>query len=234
MSKVNSQYHINLIFGENVYRNEFVHQIIYEYLITNKYKFGTVIGNIYPYYMYFSDNLYIRYVEDILCEYLRNMDKMYETCKEHDTEIEDNLLIVDYNKIDFKIPFWNYFIKNHKTYKTTIIFVTKNINVLDIIKYIDNIYLLFNKFNTVDKLSEMYRYKLLFENISEISFHKVYNFYSNKPQQVLYKQKEKDNFYIKTINLTTPDYMFNTYNIYDEDDMYRRRVVLRDIIKINS
>ena len=49
------------IYGNNKYREYLVYNLVYEYIHTAKIKFGVVIGNIYPYYEYISDNIYIKY-----------------------------------------------------------------------------------------------------------------------------------------------------------------------------
>ncbi len=52
---------ISIILGKNRYRDQLVYDIVYENLQTNIYGFGAVIGDVYPYYKYISDNIFIKY-----------------------------------------------------------------------------------------------------------------------------------------------------------------------------
>ena len=193
---------INIILGKNLYRDNLVYELVYNYLQTNTFSFGTVIGNIYPYYKYVSDNLFIKYDEDILNEYLNNMNVLYKDCYENNKEIENNLLIIDTQNLNLNTPFWIYFLENHKLYKTTIIFVMNEImytNIEKIKKYSDDVYMIktvYNKFNYVCKV-----YETFFKDIISInSFDNLYDISLKEYTDVFHFDAKNNMYSIKSID----------------------------------
>lgn len=233
---------INLVLGKNLYRDHLVYELVYNYLQTNNFGFGVVIGNVYPYYKYFSDNMFIKYGEDILSEYLNNMNQLYlkhlkklkSVKNEENSEIENNLLIIDSDKLDLNTPFWNYFLDNHKMYKTTIIIVSNEINYINtdkIKKYVDEVYMIktvYNKYKYICKV-----YETFFKDKVTISmFDKLYDISLRDYLDILHFDVKTDMYSNKMINTDIPRYFFETSKIYNDDEKYSNRTTIRDIINV--
>jgi hypothetical protein len=241
---------VNLYLGNTKNKQYLIHGHIYEYVNVKKIKFGTVIGNPYPYYKYFSDNIYIKYNEEVLNDYLNNMNNIYFSTN---GKIDNNILLVDSNKIDLNTKFWKFFLENHKNYNTTIFIVTDKINNIDIDnikKYVNNTYIV--KYIT-DDFENMYKiYETFFkDNIEDLDFNNVKcnncdDFYLNyKFIQFICDNLKLDTdiicinkylndikIYKGKIDINIPCYNFNTYKIYDEYKIFKERCTLRDIINI--
>jgi hypothetical protein len=238
---------VNLYLGNIKNKEYLIHGHIYEYVRIKKIKFGTVIGNPYPYYKYFSDNIYIKYDEEILNDYLNNMNNIYFSTN---GKVDNNILLVDSNKIDLNTEFWNFFLENHKNYNTTIFIVTdkiNKINIKNIKKYVNNTYIV--KYITED-LKNIYKiYKTFFkDNIEDLEFDKIIcnecdldvkcikficeNLKYNIDVICINKYLNNIKIYKGIINLNIPYYNFNTYKIYDEFKLFKERCTLRDIINI--
>jgi hypothetical protein len=241
---------VNLYLGNTKNKEYLIHSHIYEYVKNKKIKFGTVIGNAYPYYKYFSDNIYIKYDEEILNDYLNNMNNIYFSTNE---KIDNNILIVDSNKIYLNTDFWKFFLENYKNYNTTIFIVTdkiNNINIDNIKKYVDNTYIVRY---TDDNFKNMYKiYKTFFQdnieylNCSEeickdcdkydldVKYIKIIceNLTFNIDVICINKYLNNIKIYKGIITTNTPLYNFNTYKIYDEYKKINERCTLRNIINV--
>lgn len=225
---------INLVLGKNLYRDNLVYELVYGYLQTNNFGFGTVIGNIYPYYKYFSDNMFIKYDEEVLNEYLNNINEIYTKCIQTKQEMDNNLLIIDSKELNLNTDFWNYFLENHKLYKTTIIIVSKeldDINTEQIKKYVDEVFMIktvYNKFKYVCKV-----YETFFKNKISINlFDKLYDYSLKEYTDVFHFDVKTDMYSNKSIDLNVPKYFFETYKIYEDDKKYTDRTTIRDIINV--
>jgi len=220
---------ITCVIGKNNYKDYLVYNILYEHLKTDKYKFGVVIGNAYPYCEYFSDNIYIKYEEQVLNNYFENIFKLYNKTNGN---IDNNLLIIDTNEIDLNSYLWVYFLDFHKRYKTDVILIMDKINEKNMDKlkmYVDILYILKsnynNHFNNI--YNTFFKYML---NIEE--FREIYKTATDKIMNVLCVEFNENKYYVHKINLDIPRYIFNTYKIYDEQKLYKQRCIVSDIINV--
>lgn len=221
---------ITCVYGINKYRDVLVYDIIYEYVKTNIFKFGCVIGEAYPYYRYISDNIYIKYDEEILEEYLNNLTKIYVN---KNGKIDDNLLIIHSNMINLNTKNWEYLLKHHNMFKTTIIIVIDEIaeyNMTILNKYVNVLYLLKNKENEVNYINEAY--STFFKKISKSILINIYNEVTKNELCALVSELNENLFYKYKININLPEYTFETYKMYDQNKIYKHRCNLSDIINI--
>ena len=222
---------ITCVHGNNKFRDYLVYDIVYEFLKTDLVKFGAVIGKVYPYYEYISDNIYMKYDEDILKEYIDNIEKIYI---KNNGEIDYNILIIDTNLIDLNTESWEYIFENHKIYRTNIIIIIDKImeyNIEKLSKYIDSIYILKQTYNKYNYLKNLYR--TFFEkNCDEKRFLNIYTENTIHLLNVLIVDLKTMNLYSYIIKNLVPEYTFNTYKIYDQDKLYKNRCKVSDIIKV--
>lgn len=221
---------ITCVCGSNKYRDVLVYDIIYEYVKTNIFKFGCVIGESYPYYRYISDNIYIKYDEEILEEYLNNLTKIYVN---KNGKIDDNLLIVHSNIINLNTKNWEYLLKYHNMFKIHIIIVIDNIiehNMTNLNKYVNVLYLLKNKENEINYINEVYN--TFFKKISKNILVNIYNEVTKSELGVLVSELNENLFYKYKININIPEYTFETYKMYEQNKIYKQRCNLSDIINI--
>jgi hypothetical protein len=222
---------ITCVYGNNRFKDHLIYDIVYEFLKTDLVKFGAVLGKVYPYYEYISDNMYMKYDEDILKEYINNIEKVY---KKNNGDIDYNLLIVDTNLIDLNTESWEYIFENYKIYKTNIIIIIDKImeyNIERLSKYIDLIYILKQTYNAYDNLKNLY--KTFFEKIcDEKRFLNIYTENTIHLLNVLITDIKNNNFYSYIIKTSIPEYIFNTYKIYDEKKIYKDRCKVSDIINV--
>jgi hypothetical protein len=249
----NCEHSVNLYLGNNKNKEYLIYCHIYSY-IKKEISFGTIIGNPYPYYKYFSDNIYITYNEEILNDYLNNMNNIYLL---EDGNIKKNILIVDSNHIDLNTNFWKYFLENHKKYNTTIFIVLDKINnrnIKNIKKYVNNTYIVNYKNNNFKYIYKIY--KTFFKDIEKINYEsddedlsqndkstcdldlKYIKYMCNNlndNMDIIYINKNLNNdvkIYKGYINIDVPLYNFDTYKIYDENKIYNKRCTLKDIINV--
>lgn len=221
---------ITCIYGNNKYRDVLVYDIVYEYVKTNIFKFGVVIGEAYPYYKYISDNVYIKYDEEILEEYLNNITRLYVN---KNGKIDDNLLIVHSDIINLNTKSWDYLLNYHHMFKTHIIIIIDhamdyNINKLN--KYVNVLYILKNKENEDKYIEEVYN--IFFTKMHKHILKNIYNESTKNELGVLISELNENLFYKYKINIELPEYTFDTYKIYEENKIYKQRCNLSDIINI--
>jgi hypothetical protein len=149
-------------------------------------------------------------------------------------KVDNNILLVDSNKIDLNTEFWNFFLENHKNYNTTIFIVTdkiNKINIKNIKKYVNNTYIV--KYITED-LKNIYKiYKTFFkDNIEDLEFDKIICNECDLDVICINKYLNNIKIYKGIINVNILYYNFNTYKIYDEFKLFKERCTLRDIINI--
>ena len=222
---------ITCICGNNKYRDNFIYGMICEYGKTGIYKFGAVIGNIYPYYKYFSDNMYIKYDEQIMEDYIDNLISVY---KKQNGEIDRNILIVDSNLIDLNSKSWEHLLDKYQIYKTDIIIVIDKImeyNIEKLNKYVNVLHLIrqvYYRYNYIDNI-----YKTFFvKKFDKDMFVNIYEEHTSNMLYVMMCDLDKHNYYRYIINTECKLKIFNTYKIYDQKNIYKQRCVLSDIINI--
>jgi hypothetical protein len=219
------------IYGNNKYRNCLIYNLVYEYMKTEKIKFGVVIGNAYPYYKYFSDNIYIKYDEIIMETYLKNLNRIYTKCN---GDIDDNLLIVDSNLIDLTSECWKELLENYQIYKTNIIIILDKImdyNINKLGEYVDTIFILKHVFNRYEYLERIYT-TFFINTYHKEQFIETYIRCTDKLPDVMIANLKTNNVYRYQINLTLPTIVFNTYKIYESKTIYKQICSISDIIKV--
>ena len=222
---------ITCICGSNKYKDSLIYNIVYEYNKTGLYKFGAIIGGIYPYYKYFSDNMYIKYDEETMNVYLENLIKIY---KKYNGNMENNLLIIDTNLIDLNTKSWKYLLENYKIYKTDIIITIDKLmdcNIKQLGKYVNILHLLkqtFINYNYIDKV-----YETFFETFfQKETFKQMYCECTANFLNIMICDLDNITISKYEINLTLPLCIFNTYKMYDQNKIYKQRCVLSDIINV--
>lgn len=222
---------ITCIYGKNKYRDYLVCNMIYEYSHKRKYKFGVVIGNVYPYYKYITDNMYMRYDEKVLETYLHNMNELYIKTRGN---IDHNILLIDTKDLDLNSPFWSFFLVHHKRYNTDIIIIQEKAilrNVSKLHKYVNVLHVLNNMEHKSSFINEIYTifYKDLYH---KEHFSEMYNNSIKYPLDTMISELDNNSHYLYQINLNLPHFVFNTYKIYNENNIYRQRCIVSDIINV--
>ena len=219
------------VYGNNNYRDYLIYNIVYEYVKTEKIKFAAVLGNAYPYYKYISDNIYIKYDENVLEDYLKNIHNMYECCNGN---IDDNLLIVDSNLIDLTSEYWEYILENHEMYKINIIIILDKImdyNIENLSKYVDIVFVLKGKSNQCEDLENLYT--TFFINIyNKEKFMNLYNNCTDNLSNTMIVYLNTHDIYKCEIDVSFPKFTFNTYQIYEQKNIYEQRCGISDIINV--
>lgn len=218
------------IYGNNEYRDFLVYNMVYEYVNGGLIKFGTVIGKAYPYYRYFSDNIYIKYDEEIMKSYLENIEKLYETTNGN---MDYSLLIVDSNNIDLNTETWKYILENNKIYKITIVLLMDKIteyNINQLEKYANSVYVLKQIFKSEDYLDNLY--KTFFKKYDKEIFQDLYLHCTINLNNIMIYNLYTDMFYKYKINKILPKITFDTYKIYEQSKIYKQRCIISDIINI--
>ena len=135
-------YHISCVYGNNKYRDSLIYNIVYEYVNSGIVKFGVIIGKILPYYEYISDNIYIKYDDKVMKDYLENIQTIY---KKNNGTMDNSLLIIDSNLIDLNTEQWDEILENYQIYKINIVIILDKImdyNIKKLNKYVNTVYIL--------------------------------------------------------------------------------------------
>jgi len=233
----NSDSSITCVIGNNKYRNYLVYNIVYRYVKKEKIKFGAVIGNPYPYYEYITDNIYIKYDESIMENYLKNIQCIYE---KSNGKIDRNILIVDSNTIDFNSKSWKYILENYRMYKMNIIIILDKILEIniDILKeYVNMIYIVKQIINEYEHLDKIYQ---LFckEKYDKETFICTYIKCTDIILDTMLIHLNTNDKYLGNsifkykIDITLPKMVFNTYKMYEQNKIYKQRCILSDIINV--
>jgi hypothetical protein len=211
------------------------------------YNFGTVMGAMYPYIKYFSDNIFIRYDNIVFHNYLEKMKEKKEKLEIKKEKMIENLLVIDTEYLNLNTREWLFFLENHKNYNTTIIFIIDKIkqpNISLLKKYTDYGYILNIKSNNSEKHLS---YKNNFINACYNTFGKTLeyktflDFYNRTVEQdvmlLVLNKKEKgseDSFYYQLFYKEVKEYYFNTINLYEDTEKYSNVCRIRDILKIHE
>lgn len=222
---------ITCIYGRNKYRDNLIYNMIYEYVHSHKYKFCVVIGNVFPYYEYISDNIYMKYDEYVLHNYIKQMNILYESSN---GKVDPNILIIDTKELDLTTSFWKYFLTHHKIYNTDIIIIQERVSHLNkniLKRYIDILHVMKNLVNESVYIDELYY--LFYDDIYDYEhFVQIYKDSIITPLDVIVSELENNKHYLYQINTQLPRFNFNTYKIYNENKMYRQRCCVSDIIDV--
>jgi hypothetical protein len=168
-------------------------------------------------------------------QYLENMNNLYNK-----TEglMDDNLLIIDTNLINLNSSFWIYFLVNYKKYKTNIIIIIDKImyyNIDKLRKYVNVVHVIQQLYKNDDFLNIFYntfinKY-LYIQNNKEQFMNKYYSKSTNCLLDVLIYNNDENVYFVYRINNKINKYIFNTYKIYNEENVYKNKCNLSDILK---
>lgn len=221
---------ITCVYGNNKLRDYLVYNMVYEYVNSGIVKFGAVIGKVYPYYEYISDNMYIKYDDEVMEEYLDNIQKIY---KKSNGNMDYSLLIIDSNLIDLNTEQWNELLENYQIYKINIILIIDKImdyNMKKLNKYVNSIYILKNAYHNHDSVIKLY--KTFFKEQDKENFVETYIECTNTIYDIMIVNLTSNAIFKYKINTTLPKFNFNTYKIYEQNKVYRNRCLVSDIINV--
>ena len=219
------------IYGNNKYREYLVYNLVYEYIHTAKIKFGAVIGNAYPYYEYISDNIYIKYEEKIMDNYLKNLQNIYKKCN---GIMDSNILIVDSNMIDLNTECWEHILENYQIYKINIIIILDKImdyNMKKLNEYTNVVFVMKHVFNKYEYLERLYSTFFKYDYDKD-EFIDAYVKCTDNLSDIMIYNKIRNDICRYTINLSLPKVVFYTYKIYEQNKIYKQRCVISDIINV--
>lgn len=221
---------ISCIYGNNKLRDHLVYTMVYEYVNSGIVKFGAVIGKVHPYYEYISDNIYIKYDDQVMEEYLDNIQKIY---KKSNGNMDYSLLIIDSNLIDLNIEQWSELLENYQIYKINIIIIIDKImdyNMKKLNKYVNSIYVLKNAYYNHESVIKLY--KTFFKYQDKEKFVDTYLECTNTIYDTMIVNLTSNTIFKYKIDITLPRFNFNTYKIYEQNKVYRNRCIVSDIINV--
>lgn len=223
-------YHITCVYGNNKYRDYLIYNIVYEYVNTWIVKFGAVIGKVYPYYEYISDNIYIKYDDQVMEDYLENIQTIY---KKSNGIMENNLLIIDSNLIDLNTEQWDEILENYQIYKINIVIILDKImdyNIEKLNKYVNTVYILKQVDYNYDLIIKLY--KTFFKKYDKENFVDSYIECTQTIYDIMIANLNSNTIFKYKIETTLPRINFNTYKIYEQNKIYKKRCTVSDIINV--
>ena len=218
------------VYGNNKFRDYLVYNIVYEYVNSGIVKFGVVIGKAFPYYEYISDNIYIKYDDQVMEEYLGNIETIY---KKSNGNMDTSLLIIDSNLIDLNTEQWDNILENYQIYKINIVILMDKImdyNMKKLNKYVNTVYILKQVDYNYDLIIKLY--KTFFKKYDKENFVDSYIECTQTLYDIMIANLNSNTIFKYKIDMTIPRFNFNTYKIYEQNKIYRKRCILSDIINV--
>ena len=223
-------YHISCVYGNNKYRDSLIYNIVYEYVNSGIVKFGVVIGKILPYYEYISDNIYIKYDDKVMKDYLENIQTIY---KKNNGTMDNSLLIIDSNLIDLNTEQWDEILENYQIYKINIVIILDKImdyNIKKLNKYVNTVYILKQIDYNYDLIIKLY--KTFFKKYDRENFIDSYIECTHTIYDIMIANLNSNRIFKYKINTSLPRFIFNTYKIYEQNKIYKKRCIVSDIINV--
>ena len=223
-------YNIICVYGNNKFRDYLVYNIVYEYVNSGIVKFVVVIVKAFPYYEYISDNIYIKYDDQVMEEYLGNIETIY---KKSNGNMDTSLLIIDSNLIDLNTEQWDNILENYQIYKINIVILMDKImdyNMEKLNKYVNTVYILKQMYYNYDLINNLY--KTFFKNYDKEKFLDSYIECTKTLYDIMIVNLNLNTIFKYKIDMTMPRFNFNTYKIYEQNKIYRKRCILSDIINV--
>jgi hypothetical protein len=218
------------VYGNNKFRDYLVYNIVYEYVNSGIVKFGVVIGKAFPYYEYISDNIYIKYDDQVMEDYLENIETIY---KKSNGIMDTSLLLIDSNLIDLNTEQWDYILENYQIYKINIVILMDKImdyNIDKLNKYVNVVYILKQLYYNYDLIINVY--KTFFKNYDKKKFIDSYIECTKTLYDIMIANLNLNSIFKYKIDMTLPRFNFNTYKIYEQNKIYRKRCIISDIINV--
>jgi hypothetical protein len=147
--------------------------------------------------------------------------------------MENNLLIIDSNLIDLNTEQWDEILENYQIYKINIVIILDkimNCNMEKLNKYVNTVYILKQVDYNYDLIIKLY--KTFFKKYDKENFVDSYIECTQTIYDIMIANLNSNTIFKYKIDMTLPPFNFNTYKIYEQNKIYRKRCTVSDIINV--
>ena len=163
-------------------------------------------------------------------DYLENIQTIY---KKSNGIMENNLLIIDSNLIDLNTEQWDEILENYQIYKINIVIILDKImdyNIEKLNKYVNTVYILKQVDYNYDLIIKLY--KTFFKKYDKENFVDSYIECTQTIYDIMIANLNSNTIFKYKIETTLPRFNFNTYKIYEQNKIYKKRCTVSDIINV--
>jgi hypothetical protein len=147
--------------------------------------------------------------------------------------MENNLLIIDSNLIDLNTEQWDEILENYQIYKINIVIILDkimNCNMEKLNKYVNTVYILKQVDYNYDLIIKLY--KTFFKKYDKENFVDSYIECTQTIYDIMIANLNSNTIFKYKIETTLPPFNFNTYKIYEQNKIYKKRCTVSDIINV--
>ena len=153
--------------------------------------------------------------------------------KKNNGTMDNSLLIIDSNLIDLNTEQWDEILENYQIYKINIVIILDKImdyNIKKLNKYVNTVYILKQIDYNYDLIIKLY--KTFFKKYDRENFIDSYIECTHTIYDIMIANLNSNRIFKYKINTSLPRFIFNTYKIYEQNKIYKKRCIVSDIINV--